>query len=70
MEFYKIGRFSRIIDIHKTTLRKWHEKGILVPDFITPTGIRIYTDEQVEKYRRGEYGIPREKKTREDEVCE
>lgn len=65
MEVYKMGEFSRAIGQAPRTLREWHEKGLLVPDIITPTGIRIYTQEQVDRYFRGEYGIPRKKLDKE-----
>lgn len=54
----KIGDFSREIGVSTNLLRKWHELGILVPHAITPTGIRIYTDEQVIAYKNGDYSIP------------
>ena len=45
---YKIGDFSKIVDIPVRTLRYYAEYGVLVPSEIDPfTGYKYYSDENV-----------------------
>ncbi|MBC2604562.1 MerR family transcriptional regulator [Pelagicoccus albus] len=49
---YSIGEFSRVSQITVKALRLYHEKGILVPDFIDPeSGYRYYSQEQIGEAR-------------------
>lgn len=45
---FSIGEFSRITRVTVKALRLYHEKGVLVPDFIDPeSGYRYYAKDQV-----------------------
>ena len=45
---YKIGEFSKIVDIPVRTLRFYDEHGVLKPNYIDNyTGYRYYTDENI-----------------------
>lgn len=45
---YKIGEFSKIVDIPVRTLRYYAEYGVLVPSEIDPfTGYKYYSDENI-----------------------
>lgn len=45
---YKIGKFSRIVDIPVRTLRYYDEYGVLVPsDIDSFTGYKFYSDDNV-----------------------
>lgn len=49
---YLIGDFSQISRLSITTLRYYHECGLLEPDYIdTDSGYRYYTDSSLEKAR-------------------
>lgn len=49
--------FAKAIGVSGTLLFKWRQKGILMPVWVSPTGRCFYSDEQVEKYKNGEYAI-------------
>lgn len=55
MKFYKAGEFAAMLGITSVTLRTWDEKGWLKPHHRSPSGYRFYSDEQYEKYMKGEY---------------
>ena len=61
MKTYTISEFSKEMGVCANTLRVWEEKNLLVPAFRTPTGRRMYTQQQVNDYYLGIY------KTREDD---
>lgn len=47
---YKIGEFSKIVDISPRTLRYYDEEGILVPKCVDKfTGYRLYNSENIEE---------------------
>ncbi len=49
---YSIGEFSQIAKASVKALRLYHEKGVLVPDFVDPeSGYRYYSQEQVGEAR-------------------
>lgn len=49
---YSIGEFSQITRASVKALRLYHEKGVLVPDFVDPeSGYRYYSQEQVAEAR-------------------
>lgn len=49
---YSIGEFSQIARASVKALRLYHEKGVLVPDFVDPeSGYRYYSQEQVGEAR-------------------
>lgn len=53
MRFYTIGEFAQQIGVSSGTLRRWEQCGKLLPHHRTPTGYRVYSSEQVEKYLNG-----------------
>lgn len=53
MNFYTIGEFARKIGVSTCTLRRWERNNKLLPHHRTPTGYRVYSSEQVEKYLNG-----------------
>ncbi len=49
---YSIGEFSQIVRVSVKALRLYHEKGVLVPDFVDPeSGYRYYSQEQIGEAR-------------------
>ena len=45
--FYKVTDFANKIGVSPSTLRNWETEGILKPHHRTPTGYRIYSEEQL-----------------------
>lgn len=54
-KFLKSGEFARRIGVSRTTLWNYEKRGILKAALITPTGYKLYTEDQVEEYFR-KYG--------------
>ncbi|EDY84338.1 Bacterial transcription activator, effector binding domain protein [Verrucomicrobiia bacterium DG1235] len=49
---YSIGEFSQIARVSVKALRLYHEKGILIPDFVDPdSGYRYYGESQTSEAR-------------------
>ena len=46
-----IAQKAAELGVSVVTLRRWHHKGLLVPDFITPGGHRRYCKKYIEKNR-------------------
>lgn len=44
---YSIGKFSKLIGKSQNTLRNWNKEGILIPAFVSKSGHRSYSDEQL-----------------------
>lgn len=44
--FLKIGEFAELIGVSTVTLRKWEDRGWLVPHHRSPSGYRYYTPSQ------------------------
>ena len=53
---YSVSEFAKLIGVTAQTLRNWDAKGVMRPALVLPTGKRIYTEEQLVKYRK-EQGI-------------
>lgn len=49
--------FAKAIGVSGTLLFKWRQKGVLMPIWVSPTGRCFYSEEQVEKYKNGEYVV-------------
>lgn len=41
---------ASILGVSDVTLLNWRRRGILVPDYTTPTGRYKYSEEQIEEY--------------------
>lgn len=54
-KFLTTAEFADAVGVHPKTVRRWDENGFLKPNHRTPSGIRQYTDEQVDAYFRGDY---------------
>ncbi len=50
---YKSTEFAKLIGVHPNTLRKWHKDGLLIP-FRVVNKVRYYSQEQYEKFKKGE----------------
>ena len=50
MEYYSIGKFSKLIGKNAQTLREWDKKGELKPHHITPSGYRYYSQVQLNHF--------------------
>lgn len=50
MEYYSIGKFSKLIGKNAQTLREWDKKGELKPHHITPSGYRYYSQAQLNHF--------------------
>ena len=44
-------QFAARIGVSVRTLIRWHQRGILVPAVVLPTGARRYSEDQVEAMR-------------------
>ncbi len=53
VKFLTVKEFAAKIGIHPNTVRQWDETGVLKAHHKTPSGRRLYTDEQVEEYFKG-----------------
>lgn len=49
MKIYKTSEFAKKIGVHPRTLQRWDRDGLLVAHR-TPTNLRYYTEEQLQKY--------------------
>ncbi len=49
--------FAKAIRVSSTLLFKWRQSGVLVPEYRLPTGKCFYSEEQVEKYKNGDYKV-------------
>ena len=58
VRFLTISEFARRIGVSMQTLRNWHRDGKLCPHHVTPTGHRMYTEEQVTTYFTVNAGRP------------
>jgi len=47
MEYYSIGKFAKLIDKSIVTLRLWDRNDALKPTYITTSGHRMYSQEQL-----------------------
>lgn len=50
VKFMTVDEFAKKIGVHPQTVRMWDRTGALVPHHKTPSGRRLYTEEQVEEY--------------------
>lgn len=53
--FLSITEFATAIGVHDQTLRVWDKEGKLKPHHKTPSGRRVYSADQIQKYFNGEY---------------
>ena len=51
MQHYSIGAVSKLTNIPAHTLRKWESRHGIANPLRSPTGRRVYTDEQVERLK-------------------
>ena len=49
-QFLTVDEFAKKIGVHPQTLRAWDKNGVLIPHHKTPSGRRLYSEEQVELY--------------------
>lgn len=50
MKFYSIGQFSKLIGKTNQTLRNWDKQGILKPHYVSKSGYRYYSQEQLNHF--------------------
>lgn len=50
IKFMTVDEFARRIGVHPQTVRQWDKTGVLVPHHKTPSGRRLYTEDQVKEY--------------------
>lgn len=48
--FLSITEFAEKIGVHQQTVRRWDSNGTLKPHHKTPSGYRIYSQQQVDDY--------------------
>ncbi|WAX23273.1 transposase [Staphylococcus phage vB_SauM_VL10] len=51
MAYMSIGKFSKEIGVTTQTLRNWHSENKLIPEKITDSGTRYYSQEQLNQYK-------------------
>lgn len=54
-QFLTVTQFADAIGVHEQTVRVWDKTGRLKPHHKTPSGRRMYSPDQVEKYFNNEY---------------
>ena len=50
VRFLTVEEFAKRIGVHPQTVRTWDKSGVLTPHHKTPSGRRLYSEEQVAKY--------------------
>lgn len=48
---YKIKEAAEYLGVHPESLRRWEKQGLITP-MRTPGGYRIYTQEQLDEFRK------------------
>ena len=48
---YKIKEAAEYLGVHPESLRRWEKQGLISP-MRTPGGYRIYTQEQLDEFRK------------------
>lgn len=49
-KFMTVEEFAKRIGVHPQTVRMWDKSGVLSPHHKTPSGRRLYSEEQVQEY--------------------
>lgn len=49
-EFISLGDFARALGLSRTTISRWIDVGILEPHHVLPSGRRVFTQEQLDKF--------------------
>lgn len=49
-KFMTVDEFAKRIGVHPQTVRMWDKTGVLNPHHKTPSGRRLYSEEQVQAY--------------------
>jgi hypothetical protein len=52
----KTGDAAKLLGVSTQTLRAWHKKGILVPDFLPSSKTRLYSVRQLNEILEGRHG--------------
>ena len=50
VKFLTVDEFAKKIGVHPQTVRQWDKTGVLEPHHKTPSGRRLYTENQVQEY--------------------
>ena len=50
VKFLTVEQFAKLIGVHPQTVRKWDNDGVLPAHHKTPSGRRLYTEEQAKEY--------------------
>ena len=50
VRFLTVDEFAKRIGVHAQTVRQWDKTGVLLPHHKTPSGRRLYSEEQVADY--------------------
>lgn len=50
VRFLTVDEFAKRIGVHPQTVRQWDKTGVLLPHHKTPSGRRLYSEEQVSDY--------------------
>lgn len=50
VKFLTVDQFAKQIGVHPQTVRKWDNEGVLAAHHKTPSGRRLYSEEQVKEY--------------------
>lgn len=50
VKFMTVDEFAKKIGVHPQTVRAWDKSGVLIPHHKTPSGRRLYSEEQVKEF--------------------
>lgn len=50
LRFMTVEEFAKRIGVHPQTVRAWDKAGTFLPHHKTPSGRRLYSEEQVQEY--------------------
>ena len=64
MKKYNISKTSQILGVSSQTLRNWDKTNVLKPSFVSESGYRYYTEEDIASYLKKEYKFEKLEKVR------
>lgn len=52
---YSASDLARALEVNPSTISNWDAKGYIKADFILPSGRKRYSEETLEKIKKGDY---------------
>lgn len=48
------SELARLLEVNPSTIKNWEHKGYIKPEYILPSGRKRYSEDLVEKIKKGE----------------